>query len=283
MLTITCSSFAQIKRANASERILVKPGEGKGGGEWTNNYPKTCFCCEGVYNLPSAVTINGPQTIDCVKPTVFSIENCKGTAIAWTVSPTIPFSGQGTNLITINPPYSVSAYTISVTLRCGEKSVSGTRTVNLNVPANITPAFLTTLTQLTNGGWNINTVPTMLAGVEHYWGVVYNGSYPNCTLPCTAIPLADIINGSTFGGKVINGVFTHLGMGTGITSGTSGSGYNYSGFPNNSCFKITHYVKVCGMTYRQTQCASLGSSNLKVANGASVKPNITIGEIEVVE
>lgn len=278
--------ISQIRTTTKADQNALDAVSGRGGIDWVNNYPKTCFCCDGVFNLPTAVAINGPQTIDCAKPTVFTIDNCKGTTINWSVSPSVSFTGQGTNSITLNAPFSGSSYTISVTLRCGEKSVTGTRNVKLNVPSNVTPAFLTTLTQVNPNSWNINTVPTMLSGVDHWWGIQYNGVYPNCSNQCLPIPYTPDSSGAynlgIFGGMVSSsGIFTPIGQGTNKTSGTSGYGINYN-FPNNSCFKITHYVRVCGVTYRQTQCVKVETNNLKVANGTTIKPNITVGEIEIV-
>lgn len=276
--------FSQIRKDKLTE-VSDTRSQALAAGSWTNNYPKDCFCCDGVYNLPEAPEISGPQSTSCEKPITFTIKPCKGTSIQWSVSPNATFSGQGTNSITINPPYTASSYVVSVTIRCGEKTVTSKRDFSVEKPKNCVPNFLVTVEQLANGQVKINAVPTATSGVEHYWGVVYNGTYPNCVTPCAAIPLNSIQSGSTFGAYVdAAGIFSPLGMGTNITGGTAAPyGYSYSGFPNNSCFKITHYVKCCGEWYRQTQCVSIGTSNAKLANGATVQPQITVGEPERVK
>lgn len=281
VICITSTAFSQINKSFSESSVSKQDLNAR--VNWINNYPDKCFCCDGVYNLQEKPQIIGPQTVDCESPITFTTGSCKGTSINWSVSPSTAFTGQGTSSITLNPPYIASSYTVNVSIRCGEKTVTNAVSFVVSKPQNCIPNFLVGVEQLANGFVKINAVPSAGAGVEHYWGVVYNGTYPNCNLPCTGIPLVSIQNGSTYGAHLTSaGAFSALGMGTSITSGSSPYGFNYSGFPNNSCFKITHYVRCCGEWFRQTACVSIGTSNLKVIGGEVAKPQITMGEIEKV-
>ncbi len=89
------------------------------------------------------------------------------------------------------------------------------------------------------------------SGTEHYWGVVYAKDVNDIS----PIPIKTIISGKTWGSMVdINGKCSPVGIdGTNINCGKSGYGYNYGGFPTNSCFKITHYIKCCDKWYSKTK------------------------------
>ena len=252
------------------------------GGQ-TNVTDTSCFCCNGFYALPNPV-IMGPATVDCGQKPVYSIKACPGATITWSVTaPNTIASGQGTSSITL-APVTGTGYSVAVQIRCGNKVVETKIPVKVNVIQNCTANFLATITMLPGGFLNINTVPDTKAGAEHWWGIVYNGTYPNCTIPCVSIPFASVTTGACFGGvhETATGAFSQVGMGTGVTAGTSGYGVNYSGFPNNSCFKITHYINCCGTWYKQTQCVSMGSSAAKGVAGGSAVPYITKSEVEEV-
>lgn len=265
-------------------KVCKNCSTGDGEGTWDTNTPKDCFCCDKAYNLPTVPQIIGSDKVECGAQANYSTSNCPGATTTWGISPSITFSGQGTNAVSIsNLP--AGTYTLSVTIGCGKTRYTSKKTITVLAPLSCDPAFLVTVQQLANGMLNINAVPSSTTGVEHYWGVVYNGTYPNCTIPGTPILLNDITSGQTFGAHVTEaGVFAPQGMGTGINGGTNAPyGYNYQGFPNNSCFKITHYVKCCGVWKRQTQFVSIGTSNARVANGTTIKPDITIGAVETVK
>jgi hypothetical protein len=256
--------------------------------KWENNFPKGCFCCEGVYNLPLNASISGPETITCEASATFTIPKCKGIDAEWSISPALSSTSSTANTFTISPAYGASSYTVTVKLRCGQKVVTATKTVKIERPAVSTPAFATTLTQSADGSsWNIDTRPTITSGYSHWWGIQYNGTYPNCDLPCVAMAY-EPSSGSAYSLGIFGGIasatgtFTPIGQGTGKNGGSTGYGINYN-FPNNSCFKITHYITICGIQYRQTQCVSVGTSTAKTSNGASPKPLITVGPVEVVQ
>lgn len=253
-------------------------------GTWDSNTPKDCFCCDKAYNLPTKPQIAGLEKVECGASGQYSTSNCPGATTTWAVSPSIPFTGQGTNSISFNS-IPAGSYTLSLTISCGKKRYTSTKTITALAPLNCTPAFLLSVVQMPNGLLNINAVPTTTAGVEHYWGISYNGTFPNCS-PVTPILLNEITGGTTSAGGHVStaGLFTQVGTGTGVTGGTAAPyGFFYGGFPNNSCFKVTHYVKCCGVWSRQTQYGSIGTSNARMANGAIPKPDITVGAIEVVK
>jgi hypothetical protein len=273
-------SFAQTRSQSNNLNIRA--------GEQTNVTDSTCFCCNGYYNLP-APKITGPVQVNCGDNPRYTIAACPGATIAWTISPTATFTGNGTNTITLTPPLSASSYAITATIRCGNKQAVSNQVVKVNTIQNCTPAFDVTVKQLPNGSVSIDAVPVTKAGVFHYWGIMYNGNYPNCNIPCVSIPFANFSNAyanGIFGVTVsASGVVTPIGQGTQKTGGSSGYGIGYA-FPNNSCFKVTHYINCCGEWLKQTVCVSIGTSSLKSANpgeGGTATPSITKSEIEKVD
>jgi hypothetical protein len=252
---------------------------------WTTNV-QGCFCCGDFYNLPTQPHIEGPVTLDCAGGGKYCTDACPTATFNWSVSPSAPFTGQNTKCITLGSPLTPGAYTITITISCGNKKVSNSIVVKVTGVQNCTPLFTATFTPQPDGiSLNINTVPVTLGGAEHYWGIQYNGTYPNC-LPCVSIPFANFSNAyanGIFGATVsASGVFTPIGQGTGKTPGPSLYGINYTGFPINSCFKITHYINCCGIWYKQTLCYT-ATTNLKVVPGTPINPNVTKSEIEKVE
>lgn len=236
------------------------------GQEWITQVPQDCFCCnEKIYNLPAKPPISGPDVLSCDSVARFTTLSCPGAQVQWTVSPATNISGQNTSTLTLSPPYTASSYIITVTIKCGNKTVTNQRAVKVKTVANCNPKFTIVLTELANGLFRIDAKPQTTAGVQHYWGVLGNGN----GAACTAVPLSQIQTGGTFGASVsATGVFAPIGMGTGINPGTNNSpyGYQYSGFGNSGCYKITHWVKCCDGWYKYTQCFCITQSANKAAN-----------------
>lgn len=111
----------------------------------------------------------------------------------------------------------------------------------------------------------INTVPKTTIGVEHYWGILYNGKAPNCNCACEDISLEDIKNAKTVGVWATNiksdGTFENIGIGTNVASGTSGYGIKYGGFPYYGCYKITHYIICDNRVESFTTCVGQSRNN----------------------
>jgi hypothetical protein len=282
--TINFDNFCwQCKTADGDLVDIGNPKDSE--GTWDSNSPKDCFCCDKAYNLPTKPQIAGLEKVECGASAQYTTSNCPGATTTWAVSPSIPFTGQGTNSISFNS-IPAGTYTLSLTISCGKKRYTSTKTITALAPLNCSPAFLISVVQMPNGLLNINAVPTTTSGVEHYWGISYNGTYPNCTIPGSPILLNEITGGTTAAGAHVTatGVFANTGTGTGVTAGTAAPyGFYYGGLPNNSCFKITHYVKCCGVWSRQTQYGSMGTSNARMVNSATPKPDITIGAVEILK
>jgi hypothetical protein len=244
-----------------------------------SNIPK-CFCCDNAYNLP-VPPISGPKIVKCGDTARFTTNDCAGAKLSWSVSPNANFQASG-NGISFYPPLSPGTYTITLQLRCGKAVVTNSYVFTVEKPLSCNPAFSFTYTLLANGLININTVPdpsTQVPGTEHWWGIQGNGPFPNCN-SCAAIEFSNFNSSATgvWGGYINPSGILIPYKGTGITKGSSGYGINYSGNPNNSCIRITHYIKCCGVLYRQTQCASFTTVNGKLA-----KPKIITNEPERVD
>ena len=249
-----------------SSLVLVLSAFAQKGQEWITQVPQDCFCCnEKIYNLPAKPPISGPDYIACDSAYNFTTMKCPGAQVLWTVSPTANISGQTTPVLTLSPVYTASSYTITVTIKCGEKTVTNQKVVKVKKVENCSPKFTIVLTELPNGLFRIDATPQTTAGVQHFWGVLGNGNGATCT----AIPLAQIQTGGTFGASVSpTGVFAPNGMGTGINPGTNNTqyGYQYSGLGNSGCYKITHWVKCCDGWYKYTQCFCIAQSANKAVN-----------------
>ncbi|MBP6590478.1 MAG: hypothetical protein KA229_10260 [Chitinophagaceae bacterium] len=272
LLVFSVAGMAQqdIKQKELANTDMKELASQKG----LSNIPK-CFCCDNAYNLP-VPPISGPKIVKCGDTARFVTADCAGAKYSWSVNPNINFQQNG-NGITIFPPVSPGTYTITLKLQCGKAVTSNTYTFTVEKPAVCNPSFTFTYTLLGNGYVNINTIPdasTQVPGTEHWWGIQYNGTHPNCNT-CAPIPFTEFNNTKSWGGYINPAGVLIPYMGTGLTKGTSGYGINYSGFPNNSCVRITHYIKCCGETYRQTQCVSFTTVNGKMA-----KPVITESKVE---
>jgi len=277
-------SFAQIKATRNATKLETNvdfKAETK-----TNVTDKSCFCCDEFYSLPKPV-ITGNRQVNCGTQVVFTSTACQGANTIWTVSPTIPGTTQTATSFTVPATAPAGTYTINFQVSCNrERFVSSQLQFTIVSVPNCKPDFLVTVVQLPNGMLNISTNPLMQTpGQEHWWGIQYNGTYPNCN-PQAPIPFTSMNASGCFGGYInSSGVLSPF-MGSGITI-VNGYGITYSGFPNNSCFKITHYVKCCGQLVRQTAYFSVGTSNAKLSNTGNqnpieIKPQISYSATEIV-
>lgn len=287
ILIITLNgSFAQIRPTTAATKIDTNvdlKSETK-----TNITKESCFCCGEFYSLPKPV-IAGVREIACGTQAVFTAKPCEGASNGWSVSPAIAGSSQTTASFTVPANAPAGTYTLTYQVSCSrERFVSTQMQFTIVSVPNCKPDFLITVTQLTSGLLNISTTPSFItSGQEHWWGIQYNGTYPNCNNALTPIPFSNF-NSSASGvwGGYINsaGVLTPY-KGTGITI-VNGTGISYSGLSNNGCYKITHYVKCCGQLYRQTAYFSVGTNNARLATTnkpVEIKPQITMSAAEMVK
>jgi hypothetical protein len=235
--------------------------------KWESNIPKDCFCCnDKIYNLPSSAPINGPQSVSCGTRAVFTTLKCEGATLQWNVSPAIPgVTGDNTNTFTIPDNAPAGTYTISISIRCGIKVINNKVKLTITEVRNCTSDFNVTTTTHDDGSITISTIPSLqVAGQEHWWGIQYNGTFPNCN-PCASIPFNQMTGSSVWGGYInASGNLTPY-MGTGLTTGSTPYGISYRGFSTNKCVRITHYVKCCGVLKRTTYCIMITSGVAKIA------------------
>jgi hypothetical protein len=130
---------------------------------------EACDCSK----LPQQFTIAGPQffckpkncnniTLTYTAPTMPAGECYK---YQWSVSPAVPFSGQGTNQIRLAcKNLQLGAYKITVRITCGDKTVSNT--IPLMVCAKPDPSF-----SITTTGAGANLTPIGAAS-GHYWWMI---------------------------------------------------------------------------------------------------------------
>ena len=252
-------------------------------GGISNVSDTTCFCCNPFYNLVQP-RIQGITKINCGTTAKFSIAPCPNATIVWSVSPSVSFTGQGTTSISLPATTSPGNYIIKVTLSCGGKSIES-QTFNLAIvgPQTCNATFTIAIETLASGNVKITTTPhasTQVPGTEHWWGIQTNGSFPNCINPAVPIPFSSFNNTGVWGGYINpSGQLTTY-MGTGITTGPSGYGISYAGAVVGSCIKITHYIKCCGVLYRQTQWFT--TSPQSAARGVKVEPKIESSAVEMI-
>lgn len=259
--------FAQVRQQLETNPKEILDQEVK----WDSNIPKDCFCCnEKIYNMPSVAPISGPKTVSCGTKAVFTTLKCEGASINWSVSPAISgTTGDTSPTFTIPDNAPAGNYTLSLTIRCGNKIVKNQVKFTITEVKNCTSDFNYQITKDASGTVTIETKPIMMAaGQEHWWGLQYNGTFPNCN-SCASIPFANINSASVWGGYINpTGTLTPY-MGTGITTGATPYGIKYNGFPANSCVRITHYVKCCGVLKRTTYCISISSGVAKMTSGSN--------------
>ncbi|MEL1246103.1 hypothetical protein AAEO56_17650 [Flavobacterium sp. DGU11] len=281
MLIGVNTSSGQVKPSGSSTKVEANKGvrlETK-----TNVTDKSCFCCGEFYSLPTPL-LTGPKEVKCGSGTVFTSPACDGATVIWTVAPAIPGATQTATAFTIPPNAAAGIYTLTRQVSCSrERFVSTQLQFTIVAVANCKPDFLITVTQQPNGLINISTNPLMQApGQEHWWGIQYNGTYPNCS-PQAPIPFSSFTPTGVWGGYISSAgnLTTYMGSPIWIVNGY---GISYSGTPNNSCIKVTHYVKCCGQLMRQTAYFSIGTSNLRIKKSdkpVELKTEIIMTESEV--
>ena len=112
----------------------------------------TCFCLSN--NCNTVLTYNAPH----LNPNCFKY--------SWKVSPSVPFTGQGTEHVTINcKDLKPGTYTITCTISCGGKAV--TSTITLTVCAKPSPAF-----SMVSNGSSVTLNATGASHCKDYWFLV---------------------------------------------------------------------------------------------------------------
>ena len=161
---------------------------------------------------------------NCGTKAVFTTIPCNGAAVSWTVSPSISgTTGDNTSTFTIPDNAPAGTYTITVEFRCGNKVLKNSIKFIITEVKNCTSDFNFIVTKNSDGSVNISTVPNMLiAGQEHWWGIQYNGAFPNCTA-CASIPFNFAVT------SPVSGITYTWDFGENVNAGTVGNGFTVNG------------------------------------------------------
>lgn len=213
-------------------------------------FKKKCCDCSKLKDKP---LINGISCL-CWKKgckdtlTYTTISNdTKCYKYEWAVSPSVKFTGQGTNQISFGcqdvKPGNI--YTITVTIRCGNTVVSNS--YSLNVCERLDPTFT-----MSSNSADV-TVSSSLGGT-HYWFLVKEIVTPNCQFD----------NGEPY------------------VSG-SGASYTFTGLVDNQQYMIYHLVfnycdNGCGCFSSKIMCFKWLPSLMKSVSGGGGKKYESISE-----
>jgi hypothetical protein len=242
---------------------------------WTTNTTGKCFCCDPYYNLPTPPPITGPTSVDCGGAGTYSTTACPGASIQWSISPAQPMSGATTSTMTVNP-FAAGNYTITVSIRCGNKVVTSQIQVVVKPQECCTAAFLVNLQELPGGLYQITATPTCTSQNMHFW-------------------LLEEVTGCP-GTSVAGGLYTWLfipksGTPTSKSPATSnisafpvgGYGMQYTGLLKPKCYRLTHYFLCCGKWQVQSKCFCLTSTAKAKMSETELNPNTTTRAMEVQE
>lgn len=212
-----------------------------------NNIP-ACFCCDGIYKFPP-LPINGPLTIRCDSAR-YKTTKCQGATYIWTATPNATIAGQGTYSITLVPPFLHSQYNISVTIKCGQKTVSKTITVHAPEYAACKPDFKISLEELPNGKFKVKTTwQATGVGYKHEWKLDEVAACPD--------------------GAVLSSMYSKIST-TGTLSRSNlqitapGTyGFGYPELARGRKYKLTHTVYCCGQKKVISKCFSIPTTSLR--------------------
>lgn len=219
-----------------------------------------CFCCEGFYKLPTAPPIDGPKTIHCNKAE-YTTPKCRGASYRWEVSPAVSFSGQGTNTITLNPPFNSPQYKITLTLMCGSKTVTRTLIVRVTRPPVCKADFTFQLEKMPNGRYKARTTSQSTGtGYGHLW-IIYEK--PSCS--SIDVDVFKFLKISSTGA---------LTKSDPTITAPGGYGFQYSGLIRGKTYMLYHAVHCCGQSKILTKCFRVPTSGLWPMNEQQLKPSI---------
>lgn len=224
---------------------------------------ETCNC--DVFN--SRPEINGPTTLKCDSAARFFISDCPGATITWTVTPAVPFTGQGTSVITLNPPFNAAEYRILVSIKCGNKSTTAGLIAKVERKECCNPAFTLGTQEVSATGYRVTGIPSVpTLGCRHYWIL---SQISNCsgsgTVGVTGWGLS--YNASGYALPQPNPAIT--------TAGPNNNGYTYPGLGKGQCYTLTHYVLCCGEWKYVRKCFCM-NNQARLAQPASDEQSGTI-------
>jgi hypothetical protein len=132
-------------------------------------------CCD-CSKLPSQFTISGQQLFclkkNCNDILTYTAPKLDDTCFKyqWTVSPAAGFTGQGTNQIRIScTALKTGSYTIALSIRCGDRTVSSTTPLLVCSPA---PVAISGIVFTPNSTGTCVTVTPAASATEHWWYIV---------------------------------------------------------------------------------------------------------------
>jgi hypothetical protein len=235
---------------------------------WVSDVEGKCFCCENstgsYYNLPATPQITGPTTVECGTNVTYSTTACPGASYQWTVTPAHASSGANTNSFTLLSTVPGN-YVVSVTIKCGQKTVTSQIQIIVRDQKCCTADFLIAIKELPGGLFQVNARPTCTSENMHYWfleevtgcptgtsvsGGLSTGLFiPKAGTPTTKWPAASLITADP----------------------TGGYGMQYPQLNKGKCYRLYHYFLCCGKWKLQTKCFCLTSIGAGV--GAGVQQN----------
>ena len=151
-----------------------------------------------------ASAMSGPTFICEGSPASYSVPNVPGATYAWTITPAVLFSGNGSNTINITGPNTMGKtnFTVTVKISCGGKDYF--KTLNVVVRKRISSAdFTLSATQGPGTGYSCSATPLVGAGYNHIW-ILYQSDrpFPRCTASgsgITAVNISTSVNYSRSG------------------------------------------------------------------------------------
>ena len=210
--------------------------------------PSPCATCDLFNSRPE---IHGPTTIKCDSPARFFLTNCPDVTYTWTVTPSVPFTGQGTSSITLTPPFTASDYRINVVIKCGDKQTTAGYGVKVEKKDCCSPAFMASTEEVSATGYRVTGIPSVpTLGCRHYWLLT---QISNCG--------STGVTGMSGWGLAFNAWgYAMPQPNPAITpAGPNNNGYTYGGLAKGQCYTLTHYVVCCGEWKYVPKCVCMAN------------------------
>jgi PKD-like domain len=199
-----------------------------------------------------ATSILGPTTICEGSGVSYSVPAVSGATYSWSIVPSVPFTGNGTNAINIPGTSTMGKTQLAITLkvRCGGKEVLKTLTVK--ILKKISDPDFGLIAVQNSGGYGATGTPVVGADYQHHW-ILYEANSPiaGCNFP---LPAGSIVKSTQT---------THTFSQTGLTTG--------------KYYMLRHYVRNCDGTWlSKNKCFNVVAA-AKVKPGTNELP-VTLNE-----
>jgi hypothetical protein len=241
---------------------------------WDTNAAGKCFCCGDYYSLPTPPAITGPTILECGVNATYSTTSCYGATYQWTVSPTHAFTPPAGNTNTITLLSAVpGTYTITVSIRCGNKIVKNQIQVTVKEQKCCSAAFMVGLQELPGGLYQVTATPTCTSENMHYWQL-YEANCPSGTY------VSGGLNTWLFIPKAGSPTSKWPATSPISANPVGGYGMQYTGLVKPKCYKLTHYFLCCGKWLVQTKCFCLMSSARAHVSDGELNANTVTREVK---